>query len=102
MENQLRPVDADALSKRERDVVLLAALGRQNKVIAYELGLAYSTVTTLLARAAKKLGARSRTELLAQATISENEAPSPTSAREKIEKKGSNRKAMGTRTTRSL
>jgi DNA-binding CsgD family transcriptional regulator len=52
-----------ALSARESQAVSLASLGRSNKLIAYELGLAPSTIRVLIARAAKKLGARSRSEL---------------------------------------
>jgi DNA-binding NarL/FixJ family response regulator len=36
---------------REQQVVALATLGRTNKFIAYELGLAHSTVRVLMARA---------------------------------------------------
>jgi DNA-binding CsgD family transcriptional regulator len=53
------------LSFREQQVAVLAALGRSNKLIAYELGLAHSTVRVLMARAAQKLGAQSRSELIA-------------------------------------
>lgn len=56
--------DARALTRRERQVVGYAALGQPNKLIAYELGLSPSTVGVLLSRAARKLGARSRAELL--------------------------------------
>jgi DNA-binding CsgD family transcriptional regulator len=52
-----------ALSARESQAVSLASLGRSNKLIAYELGLAPSTIRVLIARAAKKLGTRSRSEL---------------------------------------
>jgi DNA-binding CsgD family transcriptional regulator len=52
------------LTDRERQVVALAALGRTNKLIAYELGLAHSTVRVLMARACGKLGARTRNELV--------------------------------------
>jgi len=52
------------LSARERQVAALASLRRSNKVIAYELGLAHSTVRVLLARAAAKLGVGSREELV--------------------------------------
>jgi DNA-binding CsgD family transcriptional regulator len=52
------------LSARERQVASLAALGRTNKEIAYELGLAHATVRVLLSRAAAKLGARTRRELV--------------------------------------
>jgi len=50
------------LSPREREVLAYAALGHSNKLIAYELGLAHSTVRVLLARASAKLGARGRQE----------------------------------------
>ena len=52
------------LTERERVVVGLAALGHASKLIAYELGLSESAVSACLARAAKKLGARSRAELV--------------------------------------
>lgn len=52
------------LSERERQVISLAALGRSNKLIAYELDLAHSTVRVLLSRAAAKLGVTSRAELI--------------------------------------
>jgi DNA-binding CsgD family transcriptional regulator len=52
------------LSPRERQVAYLAGLGRSNKVIAYELGLAHATVRVLVARAAYKLGVRTRAEML--------------------------------------
>lgn len=55
-----------ALSTRELQVTALARLGRTNKVIAYELGLSASTVRVLMARAARKLGVRTRTELVKQ------------------------------------
>jgi DNA-binding CsgD family transcriptional regulator len=54
----------EALSARERQVVAYAKLGHHNKLIAYELGIADSTVRVLLSRAAQKLGVRSRSELL--------------------------------------
>jgi DNA-binding NarL/FixJ family response regulator len=59
-----------ALSVRERQVASLAALGRSNKLIAYELGLAHSTVRVLIARAGQKIGAHSRAELIARLTAS--------------------------------
>jgi len=54
----------EALSDRERQVLGYALLGHHNKLIAYELGIASSTVRVLMARAASKLGAHSREELL--------------------------------------
>lgn len=52
------------LSERERQVVALAALGHANKMIAYELGIAISTVGVLLGRAARKFGATKRAALI--------------------------------------
>lgn len=57
--------DPRALSLRERQIAALAALGRSNKAIAYEMGLAVSRVGTIVAQAARKLGAGSRAELVA-------------------------------------
>ena len=52
------------LSKRERQVVALAAVGHSDKMIAYELGISGSTARVLLSRASRKLGVRTRTELM--------------------------------------
>ena len=57
--------DPRALTDRERQVVGYAVLGQSNKMIAYNLGIATSTVGVLLGRAAAKLGVKSRAELLA-------------------------------------
>ena len=54
----------ELLSLREREVVLKALQGLHNKAIAYDMGLAPSTVRVLMARATAKVGARSRRELL--------------------------------------
>lgn len=51
------------LSAMENRVLVALSESHSNKLIAYELGLATSTVSTLLARAARKLGCRSRIEL---------------------------------------
>jgi len=53
------------LAEREGQAVAYAAHGQPNKVIAYELGVALSTVASDLSRAAKKVGARSRLDLMA-------------------------------------
>jgi DNA-binding CsgD family transcriptional regulator len=63
-ENQVEPASAPELSARERQVLANAALGRSNKEIAYALGLAHSTVRVLMGRAATKLRATSRRELM--------------------------------------
>lgn len=54
------------LTERERQVVALAASGYANKLTAYTLGLATSTVAAHLQRAIRKLGLRDRTELVAR------------------------------------
>jgi DNA-binding NarL/FixJ family response regulator len=64
VDNRPAPPSLDLLSERELQVVLWAAAGRENKVIAYELGLSASTIRVLLWRAAAKMGARSRADLL--------------------------------------
>ena len=51
------------LTLREQQVVALAAMGYSNKAIAYDLGIATSTVGVLVSRALKRLGLRSRREL---------------------------------------
>jgi two-component system response regulator FixJ len=56
------------LTKREREVVQRAQLGHDNKSIAYDLGIAHSTVRVLVARAEIKLGVSTRQELLRQAS----------------------------------
>jgi DNA-binding NarL/FixJ family response regulator len=63
-ENPPRAPGPAALSTRERQVLAYAKLGHHNKLIAYELGIADSTVRVLLARASAKLGVRSRRDLL--------------------------------------
>lgn len=52
------------LSAQERRVLVELARGHSNKFIAYDLGLATSTVAALLARAARKLGCTSRVALI--------------------------------------
>ena len=53
--NDARVADVRGLTLRERQVLAYAGLGHSNKVIAYELGLSTSTVSTHLARARKKM-----------------------------------------------
>lgn len=56
-----------ALTLRERQVLGYAALGHSNKLIAYELGLAPSTVSSALKRGLARLGLVGRSELVAMA-----------------------------------
>jgi DNA-binding CsgD family transcriptional regulator len=63
-----RPLDTQRghrLTKRQEQVLEHACEGHSNKSIAYALGLSPSTVGVLLYRAAAKLGAKDRFELLA-------------------------------------
>jgi DNA-binding CsgD family transcriptional regulator len=55
---------ADLLTLGERQVLGCACLGHSNKLIACELGLSPTTVSTHLARVAAKLGAESRAALV--------------------------------------
>lgn len=55
-----------AFTEREREVVALAVLGHTPKLIAYDLGLAASTVRVHLTNASRKLGVRTRPELVAK------------------------------------
>jgi DNA-binding CsgD family transcriptional regulator len=68
-ENQARHEGMTWLTDRERQVVLQAALGFSNKEIAYALGISHSTVRVLMARAARRLGARSRDEMLSHPSL---------------------------------
>ncbi len=70
-ENQARATGLDMLTDRERQVVLQAALGFTNKQIAYALGISDSTVRVLMARAAGRMGVRTRIELLSHPSLGE-------------------------------
>jgi len=62
--NDDQPRDPRGLSQREAQVAALAAMGHSNKLIAYHLGLATSTVATHLRTALHKLGVTTRLELV--------------------------------------
>jgi DNA-binding CsgD family transcriptional regulator len=66
--NDPSPPGLEALSARERQALGFARLGHSNKLIAYEMGVATSTVSVLLHRAGKKLDTHSRAELIAAYT----------------------------------
>ena len=63
-ENAPQPPGPGAFTMRERQIVGYAALGHDNKIIAYDLGIAHATVKVLMARAAAKLGVHSRAEVI--------------------------------------
>jgi DNA-binding NarL/FixJ family response regulator len=54
------------LTAREREIVVLVATGAANKAIAFDLGVATSTVSVHLANAMRKLGVHSRVALVAR------------------------------------
>jgi DNA-binding CsgD family transcriptional regulator len=54
----------EKLSDRERQVLAYVTLGHSNKLIAYTLGLSVAAVGNVIARASRKLGSRSRVELV--------------------------------------
>jgi DNA-binding CsgD family transcriptional regulator len=63
-ENQAEVRALSSLTERERQIVAYVAVGQSTKETGYALGISDSTVRVLLSRAAAKLGARSRSELL--------------------------------------
>jgi ATP/maltotriose-dependent transcriptional regulator MalT len=64
MENPRRRKGPSVLTDREQEVVEWAAQGHHNKLIAHTLGIAHATVRVLVARAARKLRAGTRDELI--------------------------------------
>jgi len=62
--NEHKIPQPETLSLRERQVLAFAALGHQNTLIGYELGITASTVGVLLLRAIRKLSASSRQEAI--------------------------------------
>ena len=68
-ENQSHPKGFEALTDRERQVIVYFAVGQSTKETAYALGISDATVRVLLSRAAVKLGVRSRRGLLAHPQV---------------------------------
>lgn len=62
--NDEASVPKRSLTHVEAQIVTRAGAGEPNKVIAYELGLAYSTVAAYLSRACRKMGLEGRLELI--------------------------------------
>jgi DNA-binding CsgD family transcriptional regulator len=72
----------DALSPREREALHHACAGASNKEIAYEMAIDPSTVGVLLWRAARRLAAAGREELLRRAIArSSRDPPNPSGRR---------------------
>jgi DNA-binding CsgD family transcriptional regulator len=67
----------NVLTEREQEVVALAAMGHHNKLIAYNLGISHSTVRVLSSRAAEKLGAASREDLIRRFNLLRSTGMSP-------------------------
>ena len=62
-----QPAIPSSLSARERQVLLLIALGRTNVEIAGELYLSINSVKTYIRSAYRKIGARNRSHAVAWA-----------------------------------
>lgn len=65
----------EPLSGREREVVRRVAIGHANKTIAIDLGVTSSAVARTLARALRKLGLKTRLELVLLLPGSAAQAP---------------------------
>jgi DNA-binding CsgD family transcriptional regulator len=70
-ENDASSQGISALTEREREIVEHATHGFTNKQIAYNLGISNATVRVLMARAANRIGVRTRRELLAHPALQE-------------------------------
>ncbi len=70
-ENQSCVRGLESLTDRERQAVAYLVVGQSTKETAYALGISDATVRVLLARAAARLGVRSRADLLAHAQVRE-------------------------------
>jgi DNA-binding CsgD family transcriptional regulator len=60
----------EILSPREREIVRLSMRGHHGKAIAYDMGIAYSTVRVLKARVVAKLGVRGWREAIEKCEVS--------------------------------
>jgi DNA-binding CsgD family transcriptional regulator len=63
-ENEPIASGPELLSEREKEVVAYALLGHHDKLIAYAMGISDTTVRVLFGRAKKKLGVKTREDLL--------------------------------------
>jgi DNA-binding CsgD family transcriptional regulator len=67
--------DPRGLTEREHQVATYAALGESSKLISYRLGVSKQRVSLLLQRAMKKLGAKTRAELVVKMRAFRSSAP---------------------------
>jgi DNA-binding CsgD family transcriptional regulator len=77
-ENRASAPGLASLTEREQEIVCSLAGGRTTKEIAYELGISDATVRVLLARACKRLGVRSRSELFELPSVKAMRGEPPT------------------------
>lgn len=77
LQNQADAPDPRALTRDERPILHLVAMGHSNKLVAYELGLPMGTVATRLASIMRKLGVRSRVQIVDRYTSLRNAKFSP-------------------------
>lgn len=82
-----QPSEAELLTERERQVVEHVMHGHTYKAIAFTLGLSPSTVRVLVARAATRLGAKTREELVARVRKLTARGRAPTGKRRAAKKK---------------
>jgi DNA-binding CsgD family transcriptional regulator len=66
---------ACGLTAREYQVAMAATLGESSKITGYRLGISPSRVSTLLKAAMRKLGVRSKAQLVIMARLLENQQP---------------------------
>ena len=67
----------DILTRRERQIVGYVAMGYANKLIAYHLGLAVSTIASHVSSASTRLGAASRVDLIRRFVASRGQRTAP-------------------------
>ena len=78
--NDPRVPDPRALTERERQVASYVALGHSGKYISYALGLSSATISRAIQSASRKLGAKSKTDLVQivrQVHVNEGPSSSP-------------------------
>jgi len=67
--NTVKAGCASGLTTREQQVVMGAALGESSKLAGYRLGISPSRVSTLLSGAMRKLGVRTKAQLVVMVRV---------------------------------